>query len=101
MVRKKAVDKKFAKFPHFTIIIMKMCEIAGVDFYKMGFDVKGWYTKHTWTKQQEYTFVLWLELYLTKHKEARMEVMQHPTSDKKVISKFAKWFKFNYGWKIK
>jgi hypothetical protein len=86
---------------HIDIILNKMCEILGADFSKMDFKKENWFRTYEWTEDSENDFKKWLISHLLENKEARDEIMEWPTKDKKNIEKAVNDFIFNYGWKTK
>lgn len=58
-----------------------------------------WYYEHSWTDAQQEEFKVWMIDYLQTNKEARHELLDTPTTDKKRIEKAVNEFIFNYGWR--
>ena len=80
---------------HISVILTEMCSRVGVEY--KGIDFK----KHSWTQEQEDSFVEWLAEYLRNNKDARNVIMKHPSKKKKETVETAKSFVWNYGWKIR
>ena len=80
---------------HLSVILTEMCSRVGVEY--KGIDFK----KHSWTQEQEDSFVEWLANYLRENKDARDTLMQYQTKNKRETLEFAKSFVWNYGWKIR
>ena len=82
-------------------ILKKMCSYVNADYNKIDFKKPNWFLEYSWTLEQEYLFRKWLIRYLKRNKRARYSLMNVPTKDKFVLTKFVKEFVFNYGWKYK
>ena len=82
-------------------IIKKQCEIVGANYSKINFKKKNWFWDYEWTNEQQNEFIEWLTDYMKDNKEARNDLMQRPSSVKKILERFAREFVFNYGWKTK
>jgi hypothetical protein len=74
-----------------------MCDIADVDYYSIDFQSDGWYSKHTWSKNEEYDFKVWFYEYLRDNKEARKEIMNYPSTKSKNIEEAVSFFVSMYG----
>ena len=82
-------------------IIKEMFKRVGADYDSADLEDPDWFRKHTWTKEEQEQFSLWLKQYLKNNKEAREELMKVPTANKRHIDKFVNMFVFNYGWMLK
>ena len=56
-----------------------------------------YYHKYFWTVKQQEEFRTWLIDYLMKHKKARDEFLEMPTTNKKFISRAVDGFLFCHG----
>lgn len=83
---------------HVKIVLKKQHEVLGLDFSSFKGE-EGWYSKHTWTKEQEEGFRKWFIDYLCSNPEARLEIMAYPTKNKKAIEGTWRWWNLDYGWK--
>ncbi len=88
---------------HLSIILKKMCELAGVDFNVVDFDEEGWYAKHEWGDEKQVEFKKWLSQYVKSRADVRQELLKFPRLGKssKQADKFADEFILTYGWKVK
>lgn len=83
------------------IILKKMCDLVGADYYEIDFTEDRWYTKYSWTHKQEGEFKKWLADYLFNNVEARLELMVSGLRVKRHCDKAAIYFSFNYGWSLR
>ena len=76
----------------FDEVMSKMFEAVGVKFHSIKRSCKGddWFTRHTWTEEQEREFGKWLKKY----------VMKKLGIPAKLAEKKVAMFLFNYGWKF-
>jgi hypothetical protein len=86
---------------HLTVIMQKMFSFVGEHYTDKYCMVQGWYLLHEWTEQQELEFKQWLYLYLLENKQARIQIMEHPTKNSKQLHKLCDQFVWQYGWKLK
>ena len=63
------------------------------------FTKKDWYLDNCWTAQEEDAFKDWLIDYLKKNREARQNLMNIPSTNKRFLEGFADAFLLNYGWR--
>lgn len=84
---------------HLQIVLDKMGEIINVNMDTIDCAEQEWYYKHSWTDAQQEEFKAWMTEYLQTNKEARHELLDNPTTDKKRIEKAVNEFIFNYGWR--
>ncbi len=75
---------------HSREVMQKMCEMIGLSFGAVSFIQPDWYLLHTWSKQEEQEFILWLTLFLLKNKYAR---------NKRQAEHEAQEINAHYGWK--
>jgi len=80
-------------------ILKKMCKIINVNYKEIKFNELGWYNEHTWTKEQEEKFRLWLEDYLYENNNIRKELLKNSVKNKKIIKSAVSEFLLNFGWK--
>lgn len=87
---------------HLDIVMGKLCSYVGVKYSDINTKEPGWYSKYSWTKEQESNFKLWFLEYLKGNKEARQYMLEysiHPI--KQFMIQAVNQFVFKYGWKIK
>lgn len=73
----------------FKEIMERLFEIIGLKFKEDIVKKEGWYTEHTWAKEQEEEFTQWLTQLLAKKKRL----------GKTRAKSEAQFFVFAYGWK--
>lgn len=73
----------------FKEIMERLFAAIGIEFKEEIVKEEDWYLKHTWTKEQEEEFTIWLTKLIMK-KKAR---------NKTRAQKEASFFVFAYGWK--
>lgn len=75
----------------FDVVMAKMFEAVGAKFHSIKRSCRGdkWFTKHTWSSDQEKKFKVWLKAYLIR----KLDVHE------KRAEKMAAMFLFDYGWK--
>ncbi len=86
---------------HLTIILKEMCDVIDVDMNSVNFDEDKWYSKHSWTEEQEKKFNKWLYKYLRDNLEARKELMNFPSKTKKNLNQMVALINLMWGWKTK
>lgn len=74
----------------FKEIAERLFETIGLEFKEEIVKKEGWYTEHTWTKDQEEEFTRWLTKLL----------MQKKRLSKTRARSEAQYFVFAYGWKL-
>lgn len=79
------------------IILAEMCKVIGVDFESFDFSQPNWYWQHTWTKEQEEAFRVWLGEFLVKNKYTKKGNYRGQNAGYYEAGKLL----FNYGWVIK
>jgi hypothetical protein len=62
---------------------------------------KDWFTKYSWTQEQQETFRQWLETQLYKQKSLFYALSNSTRCTKPACKKLSGEFIFSYGWKIK
>lgn len=95
------MTNKFKDKPHLKAIIKEMCKRVKAQFSKIDFKKKNWFMKYEWTEEKQEDFKNWLKNYLKNNSEARREIMEHPTSNNKIIERTINEFCLNYCWKTK
>jgi len=93
--------EKFKGLKYTQRVIEKMCKVVGADINKINFKKKEWFTKHSWTEEEQDEFTKWLSKYLYNNREAREELMACPIKCKRSTDGVARMFMLNYGWKFK
>lgn len=83
---------------HLKEILEKMFSYVGEKYTPEYVKQDEWFLNHSWTKEQQDEFIVWLVDYL-KNSEARKELMMFPIKDRKNLVMFSQHFVFNYGWK--
>ena len=82
-------------------IVKKMFAIAKIkqDISKINLtdESEPYFHKYSWTAKQQEEFRTWLIDYLMKHKKARDEFLEMPTTNKKFISRAVDGFLFCHG----
>lgn len=84
---------------HLKYIIRNMCQIADVDFNSVDFKASDWFMQHSWNEEQQEKFHQFFITYLKSDKEARQELMQRPSKNKRDLEKVYQEFNLNWGWK--
>ena len=92
---------KFGFGEHLEIILREMCTRVGADFDTTDFKRPEWYWEHEWSKEDETEFSDWLRDYLYDNLEARRELLNHTTKNKKHAADAAAEFVWMYGWKVR
>ena len=93
---------------HTRIIFKEMCRRVGADIsaVEKGFvsspehDSK-WYTRYSWSEEEEMNFVEWLADYLYNSGEARREITNSGLRNKRHLRRVANEFVFIWGWRYK
>ena len=91
---------KINEKPYLDKILKEMCKRVKAKFDDINFKQKDWFMKYQWTENEQEEFKQWFINYLKENKEARREIMAHPSANEKSIEKVANWFILDYGWKI-
>jgi len=86
--------------PYLRVVLEEMCRRVGTRFEDVDFSDEKWFTKHSWTAEEDKRFQKWLADYLYRNTEARKELTACPR-DKKRLREFAEWFSHDYGWSLK
>ena len=87
--------------PQVKIVLIEMCHRVGANFQEIDFQAHGWFWEHTWTKEEEKSFIDWLTEHLYNNKAARDEFCSWPRKNKKHLKRIAESFIWNHGWKVK
>lgn len=84
------------------IILEEMCRRVGITLNDINTKEDKWYTKYSWTKEEEESFAEWFANYLYTHKKARLE-LYNSTIRRNMIywRNTAVWFCLQYGWSLK
>ena len=85
---------------HLAVILRKMCSTVGAKFEDIDFSKDGWYTKHTWSKEDEGAFAKWLYKYLGDRTVWRGLYGLGPNTAR-VRKNAVTWFLASYGWSIR
>lgn len=80
-------------------ILRKMCSLADVEFDSVDFDEESWYCKHSWSKEQEEEFTIWLTDFMKKKENRTVSGAGSLLSNNEARIKFAESFVMHYGWK--
>lgn len=91
----------FENMPYSEVVMKEMCSRVGTTLDKVNFNNDKWFTKHSWTEEEQDSFKNWLTDYLYKSPGARREIMSYPVKNKKIIRSCSGMFILNYGWKLK
>lgn len=83
------------------IVLEKQCEIVGARYEDVDFNDDLWFFSYQWTKDQEYEFIEWLTNHLQTDREARNNIMNIPSRNRRICRQAAQSFAFNFGWKYK
>lgn len=86
------------KNPYLIQIIKKMCSIIDVEYDSMDFQEPSWYEKHTWTLEQEDSFILWLAEELFANEAMRVELLENPEHKISNCFQAALHFVSSFGW---
>jgi hypothetical protein len=73
----------------FNTLLEVQCEMVGTTLAQVNTSQPKWYTKYTWTQEQEEEFRDWAKRWLKKRKRWRSSV----------INLFIEYYLFNWGWK--
>lgn len=93
---------KYDNMPEtFKTVLKQMSTTIGVDPNTINFDSPDWMRKHTWSEEKQEDFIEWMVTYLKSNTKARNEILNHPTTNEKLIRKACAEFVFNYGWSLK
>jgi len=87
--------------PHLRRLIKKMCDMVDCDYDKFDFETGDWYQKYEWTEDTENAFGEYFRLYLKLHVDARKELMNSTSSNKRALKKCWDDFNLMWGWKVK
>jgi hypothetical protein len=82
-------------------VLEEMHKRVGVPFSSDSCNEEEWYTKHTWTQEEQDSFTEWLANYLHKNIPAQREMYDTVARSKKECKKRATYFVFSYGWQLK
>jgi hypothetical protein len=83
-------------------VISKMCTYVGVDSATIDTTKTRWFSKHSWTIEQEEDFKQWLYTQLRSNRPYRLALLNFPNrSEKSYLKRVVEQFVFSYGWKIK
>jgi hypothetical protein len=86
---------------HLKVVMTEMCSRVGVELKKVDFGSAGWFSKHTWSREEEDSFVSWLSDYVYKNSYARKDLTTIKIKSRDKCNRFAKSFVFQYGWKVR
>lgn len=97
------------RFPvHLGRILKTMCEYVNAELSDVDFDDKSWYHSYEWSEETQLAFEKWLYVYLLNNRPAREEILDHKLWNKpqtkfqrEKLRAAARWWVFNYGWRIK
>ena len=77
-----------------------MCSyIDDAHFDDIDFQEPDWYMKHTWNRDQEKDFCIWLTEYLFKNKEAQESLYSRKNMSKEECRQTASAFCCSFGWR--
>lgn len=85
---------------HLKIILKKMFQMVGEDFSEEYMNQDMWFHNHVWTKEQEDSFLQWMENYLFENNEARNVLMEVPRKERSIIRYACNSFILDYGWRL-
>lgn len=83
------------------IILKEMCIRVGADYDKINFTKDGWYSRHSWTEDEQDSFNKWLSKYLVNNKKISRVLYGITFRSLKSTKKAVDMFSLCYGWKIK
>jgi len=86
--------------PALEFVLKEMCNRVNANYNNINFTEENWFLKHTWTSKEQDDFINWLTQQIISNKEVRklFNLPSHPR--KKIAEAAAKWFVFQYGWKV-
>lgn len=87
------------KVKHLDVIMREMFKRVGAKYDLSECNSPHWYEKHTWTEEEQDSFMGWMVDYLHGSLEARRELMHCPHQAKRELRKFVGMFILAYGWK--
>lgn len=79
-----------------------MCYRVGAPYDNMSFQEPEWYSKYSWTEEEQEDFKEWLKKKILSDSTVRKEItnfIERPSAYK--AEKVATMFLFNYGWKLR
>lgn len=82
-------------------ILKEMCKRVNVKYSDVDFTTSDWYTKHSWTEEEEDDFKVWLSEWIKNNKKDAKLLWSSHRFTKKNRQGMAAGFAFNYGWKYK
>lgn len=94
------MNNNFKENPYLEEILREMCLRVGANFDKLDFKSSDWFTKYSWTEDEEEDFKLWLNQYFYDNAEAREEIMPRVAKDIEVIDMANSEFLLRFGWKL-
>lgn len=86
---------------YFKEVLEEMCVRVGTSLKEIDLERQDWYYAYQWTVEEQGEFERWLAKYLKENREARLELMRVPSTNKRFLEKFAKQFTLSYGWRFK
>jgi hypothetical protein len=86
---------------HFEIIMKEMFKRVGEQWDEEYPKQKQWFSKHSWTQEEQNDFNKWMVDYLYNNLEARKQVLTSRVKNKRMIQKAVNWFLLDFGWKLK
>ena len=87
----------------FASILKKQCDVIKVDVNKIKF-TNNWYSKFSWTEDQQNKFKTWFIKYLYGNLKRTREIATSPRAiykSKKHIADLWSWWNLQWGWKTK
>lgn len=85
-----------------TGVLIKMCDSVGADFNTTNFFAADWFIAHSWSREQEETYIQWLSERLYKEKKQFKYISNGKIPHtKKNCRDVAAEFVYNYGWKLR
>lgn len=91
----------FKDFPQLKKVMQKQCEFAGLKFEDVDFTQPEWFSKYTWTVEDEEDFRAWFLSELKSNKKMRDELFSKVVTNMKLLKKAVNMFILTYGFKLK
>jgi hypothetical protein len=82
-------------------VMRKMFSYVDADINETDFHETGWYSKYSWTEEEQEECIDWMINELNTSKVFREDILKKPTwKNKRNYEKAAHEFTFQYGWAV-
>jgi hypothetical protein len=82
-------------------ILQEMFKRVGQEYTEEFVKQPYWFTKYSWTEEEQEDFENWLYTELKNNNLLRKETLANNTKSAKQLKRVAKAFVFNYGWSLR